>query len=44
MGLAKEGASFVGIRMDKSRNMQTGEGGSGPTCNNNRDDTVLFGL
>lgn len=27
MGLVKERVSFIGIRMDKSRNMQTGEGG-----------------
>lgn len=44
MGLAKERASFIRIRMDKSRNMQTGEGGREPTSNENRDDMMVFGL
>lgn len=44
MGLAKERASFIWIRMDKSRNMQTGEGGREPTSNENRDDTIVFGI
>lgn len=46
MGLAKERASFIGIRMDKSGNRRTGEGGREPTSNNNnnRDDTMVFGL
>lgn len=44
MGLAKERASFIGIRMDKSKNMQMGEGGREPTRNKNGDDTMLFGL
>lgn len=44
MGLAKEQASFIGIRMDKSRRTQTGEGASESTSNKNRDDMMLFGL
>lgn len=44
MGLAKKRASFIGIRTNKSRNTQVGEGGREPTSNKNRGDMMRFGV